>query len=152
MKKFNLGDSVTANSKENTNIGTVVGFYSIKYVPEGYVVEYIHGVSFQCATLLRLVEKVPSIKVGDTVQVNSLECEVLHTIDGKLWIKTSNGIHDVVDMSDATRKVTVPFWDNSLSEGDKKHLTFIYKRMCLRHDEKDNVDYMLKFKEIIDGA
>lgn len=34
---------------------------------------------------------------------------------------------------------------------EQKHLTWIYGRMIKKHNEASNVDYMLKFKSIIDG-
>ena len=44
----------------------------------------------------------------------------------------------------------LPFKDKVESNGDKEHLEFIYGRLIEIYQEKDNVDYMIRFKKIID--
>lgn len=39
--------------------------------------------------------------------------------------------------------------ETQISPQDRKHLQFIYKRLINQHQERPNVDYMRKFKEII---
>ena len=38
-----------------------------------------------------------------------------------------------------------------MSQSDKKHLEWIYERLICVHEENPDYDYMLKFKEIING-
>ena len=38
-----------------------------------------------------------------------------------------------------------------MSQSDKKHLEWIYERLIGTHEENPDYDYMLKFKEIING-
>jgi hypothetical protein len=38
-----------------------------------------------------------------------------------------------------------------MSQSDLNHLKWIYERLIHVHNENPNYDYMLKFKEIIDG-
>lgn len=44
----------------------------------------------------------------------------------------------------------LPFKDKVKSNGDKEHLEFIYGRLIEVYQERDNVDYMIRFKKIID--
>lgn len=46
--------------------------------------------------------------------------------------------------------MNLPFKDKVESNGDKEHLEFIYGRLIEVYQEKDNVDYMIRFKKIID--
>jgi len=39
-----------------------------------------------------------------------------------------------------------------ISKDDLNHLDWIYNRMLKIHQERDNVDYMIKFKQILDSA
>ena len=38
-----------------------------------------------------------------------------------------------------------------MSQSNKNHLEWIYERLVEAHGENPNYDYMLKFKEIING-
>ena len=38
-----------------------------------------------------------------------------------------------------------------MKSSDKEHLQWMYSRMRLVHGEKKNLDYMKRFKEIIDN-
>ncbi len=44
----------------------------------------------------------------------------------------------------------LPFKDKVKSNGDKEHLESIYGRLIEIYQERDNVDYMIRFKKIID--
>lgn len=44
----------------------------------------------------------------------------------------------------------LPFKDKVKTNGDKEHLEFIYGRLIEVYQERDNVDYMIRFKKIID--
>lgn len=46
--------------------------------------------------------------------------------------------------------MNLPFKDKVELNGDKEHLEFIYGRLIEVHQERDNVDYMIRFKKIID--
>jgi hypothetical protein len=46
--------------------------------------------------------------------------------------------------------MNLPFKDKVESNGDKEHLEFIYGRLIEVYQERDNVDYMIRFKKIID--
>jgi hypothetical protein len=45
----------------------------------------------------------------------------------------------------------LPLKDKGESNRDKEHLEFIYARLIHVYQEQENIDFMIKFKKIIDG-
>jgi len=45
----------------------------------------------------------------------------------------------------------LPLKEKAERNKDKEHLEFIYARLVHVYHEQDNIDFMIKFKQIIDG-
>jgi len=67
--------------------------------------------------------------------------------------------YDSAVFGDVTAKVKelmknnmkLPLKEKSERNKDKEHLEFIYARLIHVYQEQENIDFMIKFKKIIDG-
>ena len=67
--------------------------------------------------------------------------------------------YDSAVFGDVTAKVKelmknnmkLPFKEKAEPNRDKEHLEFIYARLIHVYHEQENIDFMIKFKKIIDG-
>ena len=77
-------------------------------------------------------QKIKNNTVKGTFTVKEIKGPALHTEEGPAFITDNCTVID----------------DNIWT--DEKHLTWIFNRMVERHDEDPNLDYMIRFKQIIE--
>lgn len=78
------------------------------------------------------------------------------SIEGKLRFEHYG---DMEPYADTEIKFSFKTWVNqkwkflhktdTITQGDYAHLSWVYQRMAHQHDENENLDYMMKFKEIL---